>query len=56
MEYGKKDTEIIDCKCPNEFQDKRYGKNRRVANHAPSKGSQKNRYRCTSCLKEVNVN
>lgn len=52
MEYGKPATVIVNCSCPNEFQDETYGKNKRVANHAPSKGAQKDRYRCTSCKKE----
>ncbi len=55
MEYGKPDTVIVQCDCPNDFQDKTYGKNKRVANHAPSKGAQKDRYRCTSCKKEHKV-
>lgn len=55
MEYGKKGTRIVKCDCPNPFQDQRYGKNMRVANHAPSKGAQVNRYRCSSCLKEHQV-
>lgn len=54
MEYGKPGTVVIKCenKCPNPFQDERYGKGIRVMNHAPSKGAQKDRYRCTSCKKE----
>lgn len=55
MEYNKPDTKIVDCggdKCISEFQDKTYGKNKRVANHASSKGAMKCRYRCATCLKE----
>lgn len=55
MEYGKKGTVIALCDCKNQFQDERYGKQKRVMNHAPSKGSQKDRYRCTSCKKEHTI-
>jgi len=48
-------TKIIKCKCKNEFQDKMYGKQQRVANamvtgagmHGFLKG-----YRCTVCRTE----
>lgn len=55
MEYGRRDTEIVYCggsSCVSEFQDKRYGKNMRVANHASNKGQSKDRYRCATCKKE----
>ena len=42
-------TKIIKCNCPNEFQDKEYGKNNRVHNHADKKGAEKDRFKCTSC-------
>lgn len=41
--------------CKNEFQDKTYGKNNRLFNHAPSKGSKNKRYRCTVCGQEKEV-
>lgn len=40
---------IIKCTCKNEFQDKRYGKQKRVANPATEKGVEG--YRCTVCAK-----
>jgi hypothetical protein len=43
-------------KCDSEYQDGLYGKDMRVANHAPSKGAAENRYRCATCLKEHIVN
>lgn len=42
-------------KCESSFQDSLYGKDMRVMNHADSKGSQPNRYRCTVCCKEHNA-
>jgi transposase-like protein len=48
-------SKIINCKCPNSFQDATYGKHRRVANHADAKGNKKSRYRCTSCSSETDV-
>ena len=38
-------VKIIKCSCKNEFQDKKYGKNRRVANDTQKEGV----YRCTVC-------
>jgi hypothetical protein len=43
---------IKQCNCKNEQQDDLYGKNYRLFNHAPSKGSKPKRYRCTVCLTE----
>lgn len=43
---------IIKCNCKNPYQDSVYGINQRVANHADGKGTKKDRYRYTSCLKE----
>ena len=41
-------TKIIKCTCSNEFQDKEYGKNNRVHNHADKKGAEKDyRYMST---------
>jgi hypothetical protein len=45
-------TKIKKCDCKDEFQDKRYGKGRRVMNHAPMKGNMPSRFRCTVCAKE----
>lgn len=56
MEYGMPDTKIAECNCDSQFQDSRYGKKKRVMNHAPNKGSNKNRYRCTVCKKEHTLN
>ena len=36
---------IVACQCESEYQDKRYGKGKRVAN--PTKGHEE--YRCTVC-------
>jgi hypothetical protein len=39
--------------CSNEFQDRKYGPNQRVFNHAPgNKYAKPDRYRCTVCGKE----
>lgn len=44
---------IIRCSCKHTYQDKKYGKNRRVANRCGIKGSGgKSTFRCTVCLKE----
>ena len=45
-------TAILNCTCVSEFQDKRYGRNKRVFNHAPGGGAHPRRYRCATCLKE----
>lgn len=39
-------TKIILCKCENKYQDKLYGKGRRVHNST----KEENTYRCTVCL------
>jgi hypothetical protein len=39
---------ILQCKCQNEYQDKKYGKNMRV--HTPIK--KENMFRCTICKNE----
>ena len=44
----KDPVKIMACDCEHEFQDKTYGKGRRVYNHAPSVSG----YRCTVCLNE----
>lgn len=41
---------ISDCNCKSEFQDKLYGKNKRVFNKMKT-----NRIRCTVCSKEKNI-
>lgn len=44
-------TKKIKCTCKNDYQDKKYGKGKRVAN---STGSGTNvKYRCTVCGKET---
>jgi len=45
----KEPTKVITCSCPEEYQDKIYGKNKRLHNAfgKPHKG-----YRCTVCGKE----
>lgn len=42
----------MECTCVNPYQDKRYGKDRRVHNTLGSKGSGSIGARCTSCGKE----
>ena len=39
-------TIILNCKCKNEFQDKEYGKNRRVCNYM---GKTRDKACCTVC-------
>lgn len=41
---------IKKCSCKHEYQDKKYGKGRRVANKCAGKTNVV--YRCTVCLKE----
>ena len=52
-------TCVVNCKCSHEFQDRRYGANRRVAN-ATQKSSDKNGHRvdvrCTVCKTLHTVN
>lgn len=43
-------TKIINCECTHEFQDKRYGPGKRVANVTGGKGN--NGWRCTVCGKD----
>lgn len=45
-------SKILTCTCKNNYQDEVHGKQKRVFNHAPSKGAKPNRYRCTSCKLE----
>lgn len=55
MEYGMPGTKVSKCggsNCKSSFQDEKYGNDMRVMNHAPNKGSAKDRYRCTVCKKE----
>jgi hypothetical protein len=42
-------TKILKCFCKSEFQDKKYGKQKRVANCT----SKDNEYRCTVCGKII---
>jgi hypothetical protein len=41
---------IISCTCVNKFQDKRYGKSKRVYTHC-----KENKARCTVCLRMQDV-
>ncbi len=41
-------TRIMRCTCEHKFQDKQYGKNKRVFNEKAEHG----KYRCTVCGKE----
>ncbi len=44
---------IKDCDCKHEYQDKMYGKGKRV--HTPMKaGNKEGKYRCTVCAKTKN--
>ncbi|MEK6878429.1 MAG: hypothetical protein AABY22_02415 [Nanoarchaeota archaeon] len=40
---------IFECVCDHEYQDKRYGKNKRVHNPCKSPDKEKTKYRCTVC-------
>lgn len=40
---------ILECNCKHEYQDKRYGKNKRV--HTEKKDPVRNGYICTVCAK-----
>ena len=43
-------VKIIECVCDNGFQDKTYGKQKRVMNGRPKKSiGDKREYRCTVC-------
>ena len=47
MKVGQNTTKRVFCTCEHEYQDERYGKQKRIANLAPkAKG-----FRCTVCLK-----
>ncbi len=47
--YSAKSTKILECFCTHEYQDKRYGKNKRL--HNPTKDG----YRCTVCKRETKI-
>lgn len=47
IERRREMAKIISCTCSHEFQDKKYGKGKRVFNET-TKG-----YRCTVCEKEI---
>lgn len=49
----KTGSSILKCDCPNAYQDKIYGKNRRVVNHAPTVIGKGKTGHCTSCGKDV---
>lgn len=42
-------TQIVSCKCKNEFQDKKYGQGKRVHNLAKGKDDKIRAKRCTVC-------
>lgn len=44
-------TKIVRCTCDHPYQDKKYGKGKRVANS--SGGGNSIKYRCTVCKKEL---
>lgn len=46
----QRNTEIMACDCNHEYQDKRYGKGKRV--HNPKQGKTTTKWRCTVCGKE----
>jgi hypothetical protein len=47
-------TKTLSCTCTNEYQDKRYGKGRRVHNKGKREGESAY-YKCTVCGKETKV-
>jgi len=48
-------TIVLPCNCKSIFQDNLYGNQKRLCNHAPSKGAKNNRYRCTVCKQEKTI-
>ena len=42
-------TKIMNCVCDHEFQDKRYGKKKRVHNETGKDGAGSGVWRCTVC-------
>lgn len=48
-------SKIANCNCESEFQDKQYGKQRRVFNEATKKGAEKEKCRCTVCNREIKI-
>jgi hypothetical protein len=46
---------IATCNCVHTFQDKRYGKNKRVHNKSTKKNLYPKRHRCTVCLNEKDI-
>lgn len=44
---------ILICNCKNEFQDKRYGKGKRVYNETEKGAGSSHAYRCTVCGKDI---
>lgn len=42
-------TKIIRCECKHEYQDAKYGKNRRVGNKTAKGPANNPSYRCTVC-------
>lgn len=44
-------TKIINCSCKHEFQDKIYGRGKRVANYCRAK----NVYKCTVCRTDIDA-
>jgi hypothetical protein len=46
---------IVTCTCKNEYQDKRYGSQRRVANLITKKQGTSSACRCTVCTKEISI-
>ena len=49
-------TTIVKCKCPNEFQDKQYGEQNRVANATKKTDGVRTEVRCTVCKTIHTVN
>ena len=51
--FNNKMTKIMQCTCKHEFQDEKYGKNRRVFNKTEKTPGEV--WRCTICGKEINT-
>jgi hypothetical protein len=45
-------SKIVSCTCKHKFQDKMYGKGKRVTTKSSDKGKNAVVYRCTVCGKE----
>lgn len=45
-------SKILPCKCPHDYQDAVYGKDKRVHNQTKQSAKDSSKYRCTVCGSE----